>query len=351
MSESERSLLVLFPNKHMGNVLLALPHIKALLDANQSCLVLLTSAYRPLVEESIGTDPRIIFLERKNFSEGHLISRAAYFWHIVRRLRQQKAEVVLDPEAEPISTNIMRLCGVKRRIGPSFTKRAKYYTEVKQLDKDQLHIFDCYQAVCSDYYPSPPPKSYLSFRHNEQAHASLLRKLQNLDFVTNAPTLLAHVAATKDYKQWPAQYFAQLFERAAEKGWQVVTIGAGKMDRDKIAQVTALCTSPIIDTCDRLSLKELIALMQLANAYVGNDSGPMHLSAATGTPTLGLFGPTNSTTWAPIAENAQIIKGRTPCDPACKRSYCVQEYACLRSLAVEQVLHHLTPFFENPNYT
>jgi ADP-heptose:LPS heptosyltransferase len=67
-----------------------------------------------------------------------------------------------------------------------------------------------------------------------------------------------------------------------------------------------------IDLCGRLSLAEAAACLAHAALFVGNDSGLMHLAAAAGTPTLGLFGPTPSAEYAPAGRCTAIAVARGP---------------------------------------
>jgi ADP-heptose:LPS heptosyltransferase len=64
-----------------------------------------------------------------------------------------------------------------------------------------------------------------------------------------------------------------------------------------------------IDLIGRLSLPEIAAFLSRSSLFVGNDSGLMHLSAAAGTPTLGLFGPTNAAEYAPAGRRAVALTG------------------------------------------
>ncbi|RKZ27810.1 D-glycero-beta-D-manno-heptose-1,7-bisphosphate 7-phosphatase, partial [bacterium] len=64
------------------------------------------------------------------------------------------------------------------------------------------------------------------------------------------------------------------------------------------------------------TLRELIALIKLSRVFVGNDSGPLHISGAVGTPSVGIFGPTHpSLGYAPDSPNSRIIGAELPCRP------------------------------------
>ena len=64
-----------------------------------------------------------------------------------------------------------------------------------------------------------------------------------------------------------------------------------------------------IDLVGRLTLPQVAACLERACLFIGNDSGLMHLAAATGTPTIGLFGPTDASTYGPTGRQAMAIVG------------------------------------------
>ena len=90
-----------------------------------------------------------------------------------------------------------------------------------------------------------------------------------------------------------------------------------------------------------------LALLASADAFVTNDSGPMHVASALGTPTLGLFGPETPVMYAPIGERARWLYAPPPCSPCInvhdnKLSVCVKGFAeCLTNIGVEDVIDAL----------
>jgi len=67
-----------------------------------------------------------------------------------------------------------------------------------------------------------------------------------------------------------------------------------------------------VDLVGQLTLPEAAAVLARGALFVGNDSGLMHLSAAAGAPTLGLFGPTPASEYAPIGARAQAVLAKGP---------------------------------------
>ena len=106
-----------------------------------------------------------------------------------------------------------------------------------------------------------------------------------------------HVGSGSARKNWSANKFAELAELARTTGLECLFI-EGEADREPMTQLRrALSWEPRV--ARNLDLSVLSSVLFRAVAYVGNDSGITHLAAATGTPTVALFGPTDPAVWAP----------------------------------------------------
>jgi len=108
-------------------------------------------------------------------------------------------------------------------------------------------------------------------------------------------------------KVWPAERFVRLFQRLAATIFPgaipAVIAGPGAEEAAMAAPVLKALPN-VIDLVGRLSLPEVAAFLAQSTLFIGNDSGLMHLSAASGTPTLGLFGPTSADEYAPSGARA-----------------------------------------------
>jgi heptosyltransferase-3 len=88
-----------------------------------------------------------------------------------------------------------------------------------------------------------------------------------------------------------------------------------------------------------LPLSELAALMKGASLYIGNDSGPMHVAAAVGTPVVGIFGSSDPQRWHPWGVEHRTLWAGLECSP-CHGKWCVNPYrhACLERIEVHTAL-------------
>ncbi len=151
-----------------------------------------------------------------------------------------------------------------------------------------------------------------------------------------------HTGAGAINKQWPAQSFAQLVDLlVADAGAAVVIVGAP----DELAfarEVMALATrrERLFDVVGRATLADLPRLLSGAELYVGNDSGPKHIAAALGVPTVGIHsGTVDAGEWGPLGPSAVAVRRAMTCSP-CYLAYasdCHRGLACLTGLPVGDV--------------
>ncbi len=137
-------------------------------------------------------------------------------------------------------------------------------------------------------------------------------------------------------KVWPAERFVALFHalQAALPGARAaVFAGPGAAERAMAAPVLAALPDAI-DLAGRLTLPEAAACLARCRLFVGNDSGLMHLAAAAGTPTLGLFGPTPASEYAPVRPVCRRGAGGGPGRPHADRRHCRWRRSLVAAMAL-----------------
>ena len=134
---------------------------------------------------------------------------------------------------------------------------------------------------------------------------------------TTAPRVALHPGATDPRRRWPAARFAAVGDALAGLGYEVVITGTSS-EREIIEAVRARMRHPARPLVDALSVGGLAALYESCALVVGNDTGPLHLAAAVGTATVGLYWAGNAMTYAPATRGAQrsIISWTVHC-PRC----------------------------------
>ncbi len=138
-------------------------------------------------------------------------------------------------------------------------------------------------------------------------------------------------------KRWPLQNFIRLIEAIIEESsYQVMLVG-GKEDVEDAAIIDSIIPE-VINTVGRFSLGETAALLRRCKLLIANDSGPLHLGAAIGIPTVGLFGPTTPEQFYPYRQPLhRCIYKKLSCSPCyrfggglwqylprCSKAYCME---------------------------
>jgi ADP-heptose:LPS heptosyltransferase len=128
-------------------------------------------------------------------------------------------------------------------------------------------------------------------------------------FDSGRPVVALAPTANWGPKIWPPDRFVTLFEkiRALLPDAQAAVIAGPGENEAALARPVLQAIPDAIDLAGRLTLPEIAAFLTRARLFVGNDSGLMHLAAASGVPTLGLFGPTNAAEYAPWGPRARTI--------------------------------------------
>jgi heptosyltransferase-2 len=137
-------------------------------------------------------------------------------------------------------------------------------------------------------------------------------------------------------KRWPAERYAGLGDRLIEElGAEVLLIGSANEQDVSLAVAKQMRNEPAIATGSS-SLAEATAILNLADLLVTNDTGPAHIAAALGRPTIVIFGPTNPLTTRPFSANSEIIRHPPDCAPCMLRD-CPIDHRCMTAISVEDV--------------
>ena len=329
------------PSKHMGNLLMSLRTIAALVDFYGSgrCRLVIDESYRDIITAS-GISTETLYFPRKRIDAAAPGGKVRLAWDFIRRSRRPRPWIAIAVEGEVVSQRFLPLSGCRHSAGPE-NRYCRRFRVRLSLDHDRAHVFHNYAAVAEAITGRVPVPGYPLLKPAAEAKRTVQRLLAAGFEQSDRPYAVLHPCATKDYKQWPLQSFARLADQLARRNLNLVVTGAGDFDRQAIEQLMSLSDAPLLSLHNRLSLGQLIALLAGARLFAGNDTGPTHLAAAAGIPVFALFGPTDESLWGPLGENVTILRSDVPCEPGCLRRRCAVNYRCLQTLAPENVLEQM----------
>lgn len=329
---------VWMPTKHMGNLLVSLRALEALVrhfGASHTALVI-DSGYRPIIE-CLDLRCEVVYFPRGLVARSPWWRQLFLMGSFLRTVRALAADTTIALEGDLPSLRLIPFCRPGHTVAPenAFSTRMK---ERIALDHGQQHRFHDYAHVVKRVTGRQLEPGYPALAVGVGAQQGLERSLSALGIAPDKPIAVLHPGATKYYKQWPVTHFATLARALHRQGYQLVLTGAGERDGTAITALRQLGDTPMTSLHDRLSIAELIALCRQAALFVGNDTGPTHLAAAAGTRTVALFGPTDEHRWGPMGANVRIVRHPLPCPPDCHRGRCSLDHRCINTLAAEPVL-------------
>lgn len=229
---------------------------------------------------------------------------------------------------------------IPRRTGFRGEHRYGLLNDIRLLDRERLPLMVQRYLALGAEADAPPPQ------RDDVPHPRLRIDIDNqhrllADLGLDAARPVAAFMPAAEYgpaKRWPPEHFAALARALDARGMQVWLFGSDK-DREICARIAALAAGTrIVDLAGRTRLEDAIDLIALAEWAVSNDSGLMHVAAATGRRMIALYGSSTPEYTPPLTDRAEIVWLRLPCSPCFERECPLGHYDCLRLLRAEDVL-------------
>lgn len=147
-------------------------------------------------------------------------------------------------------------------------------------------------------------------------------------------------------KRWPAESYAVLADRCVDTLKAQVLLVGSKEELEVSRRVAdRMHNKPIVLT-GQTDIAELVAVLSIADLLITNDTGPAHIAAALGRPTLVIFGPTNPLTTRPFSPDAEIIRHPPDCAPCMLRD-CPIDHRCMTAITPDEVFSQALALLSN----
>jgi len=343
MPIAARRILIIKPSS-LGDIVHALPVLAGLREAAPEARIawLVNDNLASLLEGHPLLD-EVIRFERRRYGRMWRSPRAfAAFWRFVADLRAKRFDLAIDLQGLIRSGLMSRLSGARRRVGFSDAREGAslFYTQRVKCPASAEHAVERNIAVVRALgIDILTPAFPLGVRPEEsRAARELLLRASGRD-VRRFTAVLP--GARWESKRWPSDKLGALIDRMHAEGHpQCVLLGAPD-EQAVAASVAASCRSGVIDITGWTDLRQLTALLELADSVICHDSGPMHIAAALNKPTTAIFGPTNPARTGPFSEAARVASHAVECAP-CYRRVCPQgHHRCMRDLEVDAVFQQV----------
>jgi len=225
--------------------------------------------------------------------------------------------------------------GIPERTG--FVGEARFFllNDRRPGEKSLPRMIDRCAALALPRGAKPPPEWPLPELKvpREEIDAWRLKRGLASD---NRPVVALAPGAVGPSKRWPAAAYAALARRLIAEGFAVWVLGGP----DEKVLVTEIVGDTEARDLTGHDLRDAILALAASEAAVSNDSGLLHVAAALGTPSIGIFGPTSPWHWAPLNPLAATIEtsSELPCRP-CHKPVCrLVHHRCMRDIPPDDVL-------------
>ena len=333
-------ILIIKPSS-LGDVVHALPVLAVLrrVHADAHIAWLVNDSLAPLLEGHPLLD-EVIRFDRDRFGRMWRNPRVFFeFWRFVADIRRRRFDLVIDLQGLIRSGLLCLFSGAEQRAGFAEARegaRLFYSRRVRCADSAEHAVDKNLAVVRALGLPIDQPEFPLGLRAAERDEAEELLAQVAGERVESFTAVIP--GARWESKLWPAEKIAALIDRIhAASLARCVLLGAPD-ERDFAERVLAACQSNVIDLVGRTSLRQLAALLDLAERVVCHDTGPLHIAAALGKPTVAIFGPTNPARTGPYSDAARVVAHPLGCAPCYRRVCPYGHQNCRRPLEVETVL-------------
>jgi ADP-heptose:LPS heptosyltransferase/GT2 family glycosyltransferase len=259
-------------------------------------------------------------------------------------LRARRFDLAIDLRKQPDTRPLLQHSGARILVGFDHQGRFPWLDVALEWDEDvplrtkRTHVTDdlkcLIDAVAVNCEPArdviTPPKGPLTMGRAQS------RRL------FGKPLVCVHPSAGSEMRQWPLDKFSELIELLLGQGsLNVAIIGAADEEAIAAQVLNGVTRSPrIFNLVGKLSLTELPKVLARAALFVGNNSGPQHLAASLGVPTIGIHsGVVDAHEWGPNGPRGVAVRRQMSCSPCFveHRKDCPRDLACLTRLESHEV--------------
>ncbi len=321
----------------IGDCIHALPVLEALKDRWPDAFVgwaIQGSGYA-LLRGHPKVDRFHLFLRGKN--KPSLSTRLKDFRAFRRELKAERYDVVLDLQGLTKSAVVGRLSGAPRRIGfapPQGREISRFfYTEQVSCPPGAHHVVEKNLALLGPLglATAGPRFSFPSWERESKVVDTFLARHQ----LSPGEFTIVNPGTTWETKRWLEDKFAELASRLVKRLPVVVPWGDSKEKAQAETIVGRVGQGAIL--APPTTLPELGVLIARSRLFIGNDTGPMHLAAGLGIPTLAVFGATDPVRNGPYGDLHRVVTQDLDCRPCWSASCSRGDTACLAELPSSRV--------------
>jgi heptosyltransferase I len=268
-------------------------------------------------------------------------------WYVTRHLRSANFDLCIDFQGLLKSALFAYLSGAPQRLGFARQRcREPLSALLTNLhgpsQNPDVHIVEQLVELLQPLGITTGERRFTIPVSEAEVHFAA-RVWRELGFASGVPVVVLNPGAAWETKRWGEANFARLND-ALIRRYQVKTLLAWGPGEEPLVQRVARATSYTPAIAPATTLLQLAALLSHCAVCVSGDTGPLHLAAAMGTPTVALFGPSNPQRNGPYGPGHVVLHHKLPCSNCYQRT--CNHWECLPGIEIETVVQAIGRLLE-----
>jgi ADP-heptose:LPS heptosyltransferase len=324
----------------MGSIVLTTPALRALNSAYPAArITFLTFDHNERLCRALSSIDRVY-----PYRATSPIAFLSSFVRLVRFLRDERFDAVIDLEFFANFTAIIAaLSGARVTVGydgPKFWRKS-FYTD--RFSFDYKHITEVFLKAARTLGADGAGCHLDAPAVTDEVRAARLNALLRERAVTSADRLICiniNASALEYKRRWPLDSYRELIARMLARfdAFRLVLIGAGEDAAYVEALMELLPPNPrLVNLCGLIDVEQLVLLLQRSRLFIGNDSGPLHLAAATGVATVSFFGPETPALYGPRGDAHTVLYKNIPCSPCLNVYNSKENRSCHNNICMQSI--------------
>jgi ADP-heptose:LPS heptosyltransferase len=341
-ADAVRDVLVLRLDR-IGDVLMSLPALSDLRAALPAARIrLVVGHWSEEVAKSAPVDEVLLWSAPWAGRAQEGAEGARSLWTKARALRTSPIDLGIDLQGDVRASALLALSGARRRVGYANTGGAWLLTDVVPLDETVSWVEQNRRAVAQAVGRPVGTAPATALTSADRAFARGFLHHHGLE--GRHPLVGLHPSGGRPVKQWDVSRWSEVGARLQREFGATVLITGSESDRLLAAAVERGLHAPAVDLTGKLSVRETLAVIATLDLFLSPDTGPMHMAAAAGTPSVSVFGPSDPARYfsAPRGPRHVVVRHDLWCAPCNLIRRPPAECApgppeCLRLVTVDEV--------------
>lgn len=320
----------------IGDVILSTPVIKAVRDAYPKCYI--AFMVRPYSKDIVDGNPHldeVIVYDKRQHGKTLASNMKFAMW-----LRKKKFDtaIVLHPTSR--SHIITALAGIPRRIGYDRKMGWLLTRRVPHTKQYGLRHEIDYALDLLKHAGISPLSRQMHMPINQKSERKVKEIFAQAGIGERDKVITINPGASCPSKRWSPENFAIAADRLAQDTGARIVIISGEKDKPSADRTASLMSAACLNLAGRTTVSDLASVLARSSLFVSNDSGPVHIACAVGTPVIAVFGRSDRglspDRWGPTGKRDIVLHKYVGCRK-CRAHECVNGFACLGAVTPDEV--------------